>query len=311
MAWLGLDVGGTRMRWAFRPEPAGAAGEDRGVQPAVHGVEATVARLGEVLLRLGQATPGLAAAVAAMAGAGDRALARQIEHGLRGAGVAFPVAVVGDVLAACAAALADGPGVLVWSGTGSFAVARSADGRLHRVGGRGYLLGDDGSAYDLVRRAARAALRAVDGLGPATRLTADLVRALSAPAPERLGAVLQGLDTGQVARHLGVVLAAAAAGDAVAQEVVAGGAGALRELVQAAAARAGLPAGAAAVAMGGGALLGAEPLRRGLVAALAEQGWRAGDLLDDRAAARGAAALAEAMASGRAPLAEWVRHGAV
>jgi ribosome-associated protein len=130
--------------------------------------------------------------------------------------------VVGDVLAAAAAALAEGPGLLVWSGTGSFAIARAANGELHRIGGRGYLLGDQGSGYDLVRAPPRPCCCAIDDLGPATALTAALTKAFGAPAPQRLGAVLQRLDSGEVAQRLPVVLAVAAAGDPVANEVLAG-----------------------------------------------------------------------------------------
>ncbi len=309
MVFLGLDVGGTRLRWACRP---GGSGEGPGVQPAVHGEAAAAEQLATVLRAIaGEAGGAIRQAVVAMAGAGDRALAARLQQGLAERGVAFPVAIVGDTLAAAAAALTHGPGALVWAGTGSFAVARAADGALHRVGGRGYLLGDDGSAYDLVRNAARRALRAHDGLGPATSLTAALTAAFGAPAPERLGASLQQLDTGAVAARFGVVLAEAAAGDAVARDVLATGAGELAGLVRAAAARAGLDLRGHAVAFGGGALTGAPALREGLAAALADAGIGPLRMLPPHAAVAGAVALAEAFAGGRQPLAGWVAHGAL
>src|SRR5204862_5893414 len=137
---------------------------------AVHGVDATVRGLLAVL-RGAMKSTAPAAAVCALAGAGDPNVAGSIAAGLRAEGITFPIAVVGDVVAAAAAGLAGGPGVLLWAGTGSFAIARAHDGALHRAGGRGHLLGDQGSGYDIVRRAAAAVLLAVDDLGPPTALT--------------------------------------------------------------------------------------------------------------------------------------------
>ncbi|MCA8951600.1 MAG: ATPase, partial [Planctomycetes bacterium] len=254
MICLGLDVGGTSCRAEWWPAGARPCGVAPGVQPAVQGVDAAVAGLLRVLRELvGAEAP--AAAVVAMAGAGDPRIANEIRAGLGAAGIGFPVAVVGDVLAAAAAALGEAPGVLLWSGTGSFAVARGADGVLHRVGGRGYLLGDQGSGYDLVRRAAAAVVLALDGLGPATALTGALTGAFGAASPARLGAVLQQLPTGAVAAELPVVLRVAAAGDAVAGEVLAQGAEALALLAAAAARSAGLEPRGLASHLGGGVLL--------------------------------------------------------
>ncbi len=52
-----------------------------------------------------------------------------------------------------AAGYADGIGVV--SGTGSIAVARTAEGRMLAAGGWGWILGDEGSAPALVREAAQ------------------------------------------------------------------------------------------------------------------------------------------------------------
>ncbi|MBL9077551.1 MAG: hypothetical protein JNL08_08610 [Planctomycetes bacterium] len=308
--FLGLDCGGTRCRYEWWPAGAAAGGDGAGAQPAVHGVEATAERLAAVL---GTATTQHrpAAAVVALAGAGDPTVAAAVGQALRARGVTVPVAVVGDVLAAAAAGLADGPGVLVWSGTGSFAVARGADGTLHRVGGRGYLLGDQGSGYDLVRRAAAAALLAVDGLGPATALTEALTRAFSAPAPARLGAVLQALDSGQVAARLPTVLAIAADGDPIAADVVEAGVEGLVMLAFAAARLAGLDPRDLDVAGGGGVLLGSPAVVDLLGRRLQAAGARPLRQLGERAAAAGAARLARDWHEHREPNHGWVTRVAL
>ncbi|MCA8975467.1 MAG: hypothetical protein KDC98_12160 [Planctomycetes bacterium] len=307
MSFLGFDIGGTSCRYEWWPEGVHAGGTAAGAHPVVHGIDATVRSLSAVCAEAARvAVPR--AAVAAMAGAGDAKVAAALAAGLRDAGVEFPIAIVGDVLAAAAAGLRDGPGVLLWSGTGSFAVARAANGALVRVGGRGYLLGDQGSGYDLVRRAAAAVLLALDGLGPATELTDSLTAAFGAPAPARLGAVLQSLDTRQVAQRLPVVVEAAAAGDQVAVEVFEAGAEALAALANAAARGAELDLRGRTVVFGGGVPRLVPAFAERVVARLASLGAAATVTIDDRAAARGAAWLAHGVHHGLEPQSSWVRH---
>jgi N-acetylglucosamine kinase-like BadF-type ATPase len=312
--FLGLDVGGSQCRFEWWPTGSAPGGDAASVQPAVHGVDAAVVGLDAALhaaMRIARRVAEPTAAVCALAGAGDRATSDAIAAGLRARGFAFPIAVVGDVIAAAAAGLSSGPGVLVWAGTGSFAVARATNGELHRVGGRGYLLGDQGSGFDLVRRAAAAALLAVDGLGPATALTDALVRAFAAPAPQRLGASLQQLAPGEVASRLGVVFATAAAGDAVAADVVQQGADSLAMLANAAVRQAELDWRDLAVGLGGGVLA-----RGSAVAALLAERLRAFGAapphdIDPRAAARGAAWLAHGWHTRVSPQQEWVARVAL
>ncbi len=67
-------------------------------------------------------------------------------------------------------ALEGGPGILVVAGTGSIAYGRDASGRTARAGGWGYLFGDEGGAWDILRRAVRAVLAMEEGWGPNTSL---------------------------------------------------------------------------------------------------------------------------------------------
>jgi N-acetylglucosamine kinase-like BadF-type ATPase len=217
--------------------------------------------------------------------------------------------VTGDVVAAAAATLREGPGVAIWSGTGSFAIARARDGRLHRCGGRGFLLGDEGSGFDLVRNAARAAIAAADGVGPPTALAGALAEAFAVPVL-RLGATMQKLDTGAVAARLPVVLAVAAAGDAVAKRVLDEGAAALIAQAEACAARAGLSLAETMVALGGGVLRNAALVRTRLEERLTRSGAQVRLIDDEFAAAAGAAVLAEAWHRQEAPLCTWLNDDA-
>ncbi len=316
-AYLGVDCGGSKSRWSWVPDAAAPAGVGAGLQPAVHGIDAAAAALAAILTTAIAAAHGRAigAVVAALAGAGDRTVAGQVQvraaAALSTAGFAMPVAIIGDSLAAAAGALAAGPGVLVWAGTGSFAVARAADGSLHRVGGRGYLLGDQGSGYDLVRRAAAAVVLAVDDLAPPTALADALTRAFCAPSPDRLGAVLQRLDTGAVAAQLPVVLACAAAGDAAAEMVLADGIDALAMVANAAVRQAELDWRDLPVTVGGGVLSSVVAVRDLLLQRLHSFGAGPMQVADADCGARGAALLARAWHRRESPLCDQVVHGAL
>lgn len=63
------------------------------------------------------------------------------------------------------------------SGTGSIAFGRNARGETARTGGWGYIYGDEGSGFDIVRQALRAALRDHEGWGARTALTPALLEA--------------------------------------------------------------------------------------------------------------------------------------
>ncbi len=88
--------------------------------------------------------------------------------------------VTTDAAIALAGAIAGKPGIITIAGTGSIAYGRNADGRTARVGGWGYVFGDEGGAFDIARQALRAALRHEEGWGPQTALHPMLLTATGA-----------------------------------------------------------------------------------------------------------------------------------
>lgn len=88
--------------------------------------------------------------------------------------------VTHDALIALAGAHAGQPGVITIAGTGSISFGRNAAGKFARVGGWGYVYGDEGGGFDLTRQALRAALRMEEGWGPATVLRARLLETTGA-----------------------------------------------------------------------------------------------------------------------------------
>ncbi len=85
--------------------------------------------------------------------------------------------VTTDAVTALAGATAHGRGIITIAGTGSIAFGRNAAGATARAGGWGYVFGDEGGAFDLVRQSLRAALRMEEGWGPPTSLRATLLEA--------------------------------------------------------------------------------------------------------------------------------------
>lgn len=128
-----------------------------------------------------------------------------------------------DSVTALAGASQARPGVVVIAGTGSVAYGRLDDGCEVSVGGWGFIMGDEGSGYDVGRHALRAATQASDGRGPVTALLEAI--------PVHYGladlrAVHRAIYTGAIDRPgvaglTAVVAKAAEAGDGVARDLLA------------------------------------------------------------------------------------------
>ena len=130
--------------------------------------------------------------------------------------------VTTDAAIALAGATENGQGIVAIAGTGSIAYGRNAEGRTARAGGWGYVFGDEGGAFDIVRQAVRAALRMEEGWGPATALHRLVLEALGVTDAN---AAVHRLYTDDWPRSRAAALAplvdeAACDGDPVAIEIV-------------------------------------------------------------------------------------------
>lgn len=67
-----------------------------------------------------------------------------------------------DVYLGYRTAFGDEFGLFLYAGTGSILVYRETNGKLNRIGGWGYLLGDEGAGYWIGREAIRETLRAME-----------------------------------------------------------------------------------------------------------------------------------------------------
>jgi|SRR5579871_248680 len=134
--------------------------------------------------------------------------------------------VTDDMVIALSGATGGEPGVAAYSGTGSFAFARNAAGETARAGGWGYVFGDEGSGFDIVRQAVRAMLRYEEGWGPSTALYPAL---LEAGVARKANDLLHRFYTPdwprpRVASLARIVDSVALSGDPVAGDILAGAA---------------------------------------------------------------------------------------
>jgi len=143
--------------------------------------------------------------------------------------------ITSDAVIALMGATAGEPGVIAIAGTGSIAFGRNAEGRTARAGGWGYAFGDEGGAFDLVRQAVRAGLRQEEGWGAATTLREALLKATGAPDMNDLvhRFYTHEYPRARIASFAKLVDEAARNGDAIARDILHGGAQALATFVAA------------------------------------------------------------------------------
>jgi glucosamine kinase len=261
--YLGVDGGATRCRVRLRDASGAALAEAEGPAANIYvDFERALAVVRELtapaLDKAGLASTQRenVALGLGLAGLSSKKEAARVAAALPGwAGVH----AVMDAIAACVGAHAGADGGFIIAGTGSAGAAR-VKGRETIVGGRGFLLGDDGAAARIGADALRAALRAFDGLQASTPLSEALMGHFSSDPLAMLQWALTAkpADYGAFAPQ---VLAAARDGDTTAIPIVETAARALGALAAALEAL-----GAPRIAMVGGL---AEPIKPYLAPELA------------------------------------------
>lgn len=112
-------------------------------------------------------------------GAGRRHDAERLESAFASLaaekGLSMPFHVESDARVALEGAFSGKPGSILIAGTGSIMFGKDSQGNIHRVGGFGRFIGDQGSGYALGRRGLTMVAKEMDGRGDTTLLT-ELVR---------------------------------------------------------------------------------------------------------------------------------------
>ncbi len=228
----GVDGGGTTTRLVLEDlqgrERARVRGGPTLVTPGgeaqVAGVIASL--LDEGLARAGYPrssgpAPAVVAMVAGLAGVGEPRLREEVLARLGAMGIVQQLEVVNDTRVAFHDAFAARAGILLVSGTGSHALARTPMGRWVRKGGWGLLTGDEGSAWFLALRAVRAAIQAAERRSLPTELTAWLAATLGSDEPAHWVHWVQGATKAEIAALAPGVAQTAEEGDTMAQILVA------------------------------------------------------------------------------------------
>ncbi|MGY6548640.1 MAG: BadF/BadG/BcrA/BcrD ATPase family protein [Roseinatronobacter sp.] len=180
---IGLDGGGSGCRaQAELPDGRRTALVTGGASNVFSDPDGAVIRIADVLQRVVRQAramlpdesaqdPGPAAiTVLGLAGASESGAAARLGAALPG----YDLTICGDIDVSLAGAFADADGIVMAVGTGSV-LASQRDGRMQRLGGYGFMLGDQGSGAWIGRAALQAALQMRDGLVPDAPLPREIL----------------------------------------------------------------------------------------------------------------------------------------
>lgn len=176
--FVGIDGGGTRTTAAafdsegrFLALQTGAS-----VNFCALGMEKARSNMSEVMRELCKktGTDCFHSVFIGMSAIEDEATPEQLDAFCTGVIPSRHIGMNSDLFAALEGMCVDGACVFAVSGTGSMAIGRSADGKIYTSGGWGYLLGDEGSGYDIAIQGIKAAVRSLDPGRRETPLTKAL-----------------------------------------------------------------------------------------------------------------------------------------
>jgi N-acetylglucosamine kinase-like BadF-type ATPase len=180
---LGIDAGGTKTVCLLADEAGTIVASSRGPGANLQAAgELEVEKVLHQVMAEALGDRGRPAAVClGIAGVDRDDDARVVSAIMRRISLGSRVLVVNDALIALVAGTGDAPGIVIVAGTGSIAYGRNARGAAARAGGWGHVIGDEGSGYWIGWQALAAVVREVDGRGPRTALTDDVLAHFGVP----------------------------------------------------------------------------------------------------------------------------------
>jgi N-acetylglucosamine kinase-like BadF-type ATPase len=188
---LGLDIGGTSSRALISDLSGSVLGsaEAAGGNPNSHPADQAVRQIAEAArTTLRDVDPAAVRnCVVGMAGVSkmaDPEFAELFDREWSRLGLRCPKHAISDCEVAFAAGTPEPDGTVLIAGTGAIAARIEKHRMTAVIGGHGWLLGDEGSAFWLGREAVRAALRALDRGEPLHGLTAAVRDRLLPDAPD-------------------------------------------------------------------------------------------------------------------------------
>ncbi len=233
---LGFDGGGTKTECVLMDQAGkilarGRSGPSNpfriGVERAARELEAAATL---AMREAGVDTSEVAAIGAGLAGTTQPELKEQMQSALQKAFPGSVVTVFTDFEASLAAA-GEGPVIVLVMGTGSVAVGRDSDGKIWRAGGYGTASSDEGSAYDIGRRAVTQAIKQQEQTGSDSKLGKAFLDQLHFKTWEELQQRANVAPDDVFPQVFPVVATLADAGDSDAREILSQAASDLSSLV--------------------------------------------------------------------------------
>jgi N-acetylglucosamine kinase-like BadF-type ATPase len=166
--YLGLDCGGTKTEAALVDETGRLVAQTRGgaANPLrssfAHAFTAIDDAAARALAAVGAEATDVRGVSAGLAGAGQVRVAKRVVAFLTTRFREAEIEALTDLEIALESIAPDGPAVVLIAGTGSAAFGRDGAGETARAGGWGPWFSDEGSAFDIGRRALAALARAHD-----------------------------------------------------------------------------------------------------------------------------------------------------
>ncbi len=227
---IGIEGGGTKTVAVLCALDGNILVEERGDPANVQVIGAE--RAGSIVLDLiercrrsiGCEISQIGAVVAGLAGAGrpidqQRVLDSAAELAQM-RNLAIPkLQIESDARIALEGAFGGKPGIVVIAGTGSIVFGKDAKGNMHRAGGWGRLIGDEGSGYSIGQAAFRAVALTLDKRGGRTRLLKLFDEKFGLGSQEAIIDALYRKNF-PIASVVPVVLRAASDGDATARTIL-------------------------------------------------------------------------------------------
>lgn len=228
---LGIDGGGTKTVCVLMDEAGqiwgrGQAGPSNyqtvGIEAAKTAIDTAIT---QAILNSGRENITIDGIGLGLAGVGRPEDVRVVQDWLQPIQSKFqPDAVVieSDSVIALAGGVGQGEGIVVIAGTGSQVFGKNSQGQTKRVGGWGYLLGDEGSGYHIAIQGLQAALKSYDGRIASTRLVEALQHHLGLETIEGLIEVVyrRGWAAKEIAALAPIIDQVAASGDQVATDII-------------------------------------------------------------------------------------------
>jgi N-acetylglucosamine kinase-like BadF-type ATPase len=127
--------------------------------------------------------------------------------------------VESDARIALEGAFSGKAGSILIAGTGSIMFGKDSEGEIHRVGGFGRFIGDEGSGYRIGRKGLNAVARFMDGRAKSTKIAGLLAQEFSISSSEQLITEVY-RNNFNIASAAPIVFDAAESGDVTAQKIL-------------------------------------------------------------------------------------------